>query len=346
MNQSIVIIGAGVSGLYAASLLTEKGYDVTVFEARNRIGGRVLSQDGFDLGPTWYWPETETTITQLIERLGLPTFSQYTIGNLTLERQFGVIERHTLPPGHTIPSMRLVGGMASLTTALAATLPAGTIQLNSTVTSIQQAEDEILVELEAGQTTAFEHVILAIPPRLVSRMSFQPELSEAMKVKLSSTPTWMAGQAKVLAIYDRPFWRDAGLSGLGMSWSGVLQEIHDASQPGGLAALFGFFRLSAAERSVFDRDELNRRVVDQLVRLFGEEARAPRDVLYMDWSSDRDTASPRDAQPLTDFPVYGIIAFDSAWAGQLSLAGTETDSLFGGHIEGALHSAIRVVDQL
>ncbi|WP_404283664.1 flavin monoamine oxidase family protein [Exiguobacterium aurantiacum] len=346
MTKSIAIIGAGVSGLYAASLLTEKGYDVTVFEARGRIGGRVLSHDGFDLGPTWYWPETETTITQLIERLGLQTFSQHTTGDLMLERQFGVIERHTLPPGHTVPSMRLIGGMASLTTALASTLPARTIQLESTVTSIQQAEDEILVELEGGQTTAFEHVILAIPPRLVSRITFQPELSETTKTKLANTPTWMAGQAKVLAVYDRPFWRDSGQSGQGMSWAGVLQEIHDASQPGGLAALFGFFRLSAAERSVLDRDELDRRVIDQLVRLFGEETRQPRDVLYVDWSSDRHTATVQDGEPLTDFPVYQPIALDPVWEGMLSLTGTETDSLFGGHIEGALRAAERVVNQL
>ncbi|WP_214830657.1 FAD-dependent oxidoreductase [Exiguobacterium sp. s56] len=346
MTKSIAIIGAGVSGLYAASLLTEKGYDVTVFEARDRIGGRLLSQDGFDLGPTWYWPETETTITQLIERLNLPTFSQHTSGDLVLERQFGVIERHTLPPGHTVPSMRLVGGMASLTTALASTLPAGTIQLESTVISIQQTEDEILVELEAGRTATFEHIILAIPPRLVSRISFQPELSETTKEKLENTPTWMAGQAKVLAVYDRPFWRDNGLSGQGMSWAGVLQEIHDASQPDGLAALFGFFRLSAAERSVLDRDELNRRVIDQLVRLFGEEARQPREVIYVDWSSDRHTATVQDGEPLIDFPLYQPIALDPAWEGRLSLAGTETDSLFGGHIEGALRAAERVVEHL
>ena len=346
MNPSIAIIGAGVSGLYAASLLIEKGYDVTVFEARDRIGGRVLSHDGFDLGPTWYWPETETTITQLIERLGLPTFTQYTAGDLMLERQFGVIERHTLPPGHTVPSMRLVGGMMTLTTALAATLPDGTIQLESTVTLIQQTEDEVSIELETGRSQTFSHVILAIPPRLASRISFQPELSETTKAKLANTPTWMAGQAKVLAVYDRPFWREKGLSGQGMSWAGVLQEIHDASQPGGLAALFGFFRLSAAERSVLDRDELNRRVIDQLVRLFGEEARQPRDVLYVDWSSDRHTATVQDGEPLTDFPVYQPIAFDPAWEGRLSLAGTETDSLFGGHIEGALRAAERVVEHL
>lgn len=346
MTKSIAIIGAGMSGLYAASLLTEKGYDVTVFEARERIGGRVLSHDEFDLGPTWYWPETETTITQLIERLGLPTFSQHTTGDLMLERQFGVIERHTLPPGHTIPSMRLVGGMTTLTTALAATLPAGTIQLESTVTSIKQTEDEVTIELETGWSQAFTHVIMAIPPRLVSRISFHPELSETTKSKLADTPTWMDGQAKVLAVYDRPFWRDSGQSGQGMSWAGVLQEIHDASQPGGLAALFGFFRLSATERSVFDQDELNRRVIDQIVRLFGEEARQPRDVLYVDWSSDRHTATVQDGEPLTDFPVYQPIALDPPWEGRLSLAGTETDSLFGGHIEGALRAAERVVEHL
>lgn len=346
MNPSIAIIGAGVSGLYAASLLIEKGYNVTVFESRDRIGGRVLSHDGFDLGPTWYWPETETTITQLIDQLGLQAFSQYTAGDLMLERQFGVIERHTLPPGHTIPSMRLVGGMASLSTALAATLPAGTIQLESAVTSIQQIEDGISIELETGGSHAFSHVILAIPPRLVSRISFQPELSEIVQTKLSNTPTWMGGQAKVLAVYDRPFWRNSGLSGQGMSWAGVLQEIHDASQPDGLAALFGFFRLTATERSVLDRDELNRLVIDQLVRLYGEEARTPRDVLYVDWSSDRHTATVQDGEPLTDFPVYQPIALDANWEGRLSLAGTETDSLFGGHIEGALRAAERVIEKL
>ncbi|MCC5893590.1 FAD-dependent oxidoreductase [Exiguobacterium sp.] len=346
MTQSIAIIGAGVSGLYAAALLIEKGYDVTVFEARDRIGGRVLSHDGFDLGPTWYWPETETTITQLIERLGLPTFSQYAAGDLMLERQFGVIERHTLPPGRVVPSMRLGGGMASLTTALAATLPPNTIQLQSTVISIKQVERGVAIGLETGETQTFTHIILAIPPRLVSGIVFQPELSETTKAKLASTPTWMAGQAKVLAVYDRPFWQDKGLSGQGMSWAGVLQEIHDASQPDGLAALFGFFRLSAAERAVLDRDELNRRVINQLVRLFGEEARHPCDVLYVDWSSDRHTAAVEDTAPLTEFPVYSPIPIDAGWEKQLSFAGTETDALFGGHIEGALRSAIRVVDPL
>src|SRR5690349_7237251 len=39
----VVVIGAGFSGLAAAYELAKAGYDVTVVEARNRVGGRVIS---------------------------------------------------------------------------------------------------------------------------------------------------------------------------------------------------------------------------------------------------------------------------------------------------------------
>jgi monoamine oxidase len=39
----VVVIGAGFSGLAAAYELSQVGYDVTVVEARNRVGGRVIS---------------------------------------------------------------------------------------------------------------------------------------------------------------------------------------------------------------------------------------------------------------------------------------------------------------
>ena len=37
------IVGSGFAGLRAAQVLLEKGYNVAVFEARDRIGGRVLT---------------------------------------------------------------------------------------------------------------------------------------------------------------------------------------------------------------------------------------------------------------------------------------------------------------
>ena len=41
MPPHVCIIGAGVSGLRCATVLLERSYDVTIIEARNRIGGRV-----------------------------------------------------------------------------------------------------------------------------------------------------------------------------------------------------------------------------------------------------------------------------------------------------------------
>jgi len=42
-KPKIIILGAGLSGLAAGKMLTEKGFDVTILEARNRTGGRVFS---------------------------------------------------------------------------------------------------------------------------------------------------------------------------------------------------------------------------------------------------------------------------------------------------------------
>src|SRR5687768_1490378 len=43
-RKSCVVIGAGFAGLAAAYKLKNAGWNVTVLEARDRIGGRVFSQ--------------------------------------------------------------------------------------------------------------------------------------------------------------------------------------------------------------------------------------------------------------------------------------------------------------
>ena len=59
MKKKITIIGSGFSGLSAACYLAKDGYDVTVLEKHDRVGGRArqYTQDGFvyDMGPSWYW---------------------------------------------------------------------------------------------------------------------------------------------------------------------------------------------------------------------------------------------------------------------------------------------------
>ncbi|HWS60971.1 MAG TPA: NAD(P)/FAD-dependent oxidoreductase, partial [Flavobacterium sp.] len=59
MKKTITIIGSGFSSLAASCYLAKEGYDVTILEKNNTIGGRArqLVKEGFtfDIGPTWYW---------------------------------------------------------------------------------------------------------------------------------------------------------------------------------------------------------------------------------------------------------------------------------------------------
>ena len=58
MNK-ISIIGSGFSSLSAACYMAKEGYEVTVYEKNNTLGGRarqlLLNDFMFDMGPTWYW---------------------------------------------------------------------------------------------------------------------------------------------------------------------------------------------------------------------------------------------------------------------------------------------------
>lgn len=58
MSERVVIIGGGIGGLGAAGLFARKGYDVTLVEKNEDLGGRanIFEADGyrFDMGPSWY----------------------------------------------------------------------------------------------------------------------------------------------------------------------------------------------------------------------------------------------------------------------------------------------------
>jgi monoamine oxidase len=77
-KKSIIIIGAGISGLAAAQKLKEKEFNVTLLEAQEKVGGRLRSNRtlgvAFDEGASWIHGITGNPITDLAQKAGMTTF--------------------------------------------------------------------------------------------------------------------------------------------------------------------------------------------------------------------------------------------------------------------------------
>ena len=75
--QSIIIVGAGMAGMSAAKTLSDAGKEITVYEGRDRIGGRILtsSQLGVpvDLGASWIHGTRRNPLTRLAQQAGMDT---------------------------------------------------------------------------------------------------------------------------------------------------------------------------------------------------------------------------------------------------------------------------------
>lgn len=72
----IAVIGAGAAGIGAARDLVDAGFDVVVYEARDRIGGRVNTDTSLgvpvDLGASWIDGVDGNPMTMIADRIGAP----------------------------------------------------------------------------------------------------------------------------------------------------------------------------------------------------------------------------------------------------------------------------------
>jgi monoamine oxidase len=350
-EQLTVVIGAGLSGLHAAWRLQEAGRPVLLVEARPRVGGRIFSatkpvdaEHRLDLGPSWFWPEINPLLSAWLQRLGLTSYPQNTEGASLLEGPEGSVRRLGHSWQQQPRSMRVAGGMAALAEGIKSLLTRVQWLPGTQVEALRlRPEGGVDLHLLQGERRLVQRaagVISTLPPRLLAELAAEPAWPLDLAHAWRDTPTWMAGQAKFLAVYPHAFWRAAGLSGAAGSHRGPLVEIHDASDHSGQhAALFGFLGLPPAYRQGLGEEALRRQALAQLARLFGPQAEVPIWSALQDWAQEPFTAQALDHRPLSHHPVYAAPCVPPAWQGRLWLAGTEFAPQSGGFLEGALEAA-------
>jgi monoamine oxidase len=132
IHHPVLIIGGGLAGLTAARLLHHAGIAFQLLEARDQLGGRILStdasgevsNDGFDLGPSWFWPGMQPEMAALVAELGLSHFPQHSDGDGIYQRMSGEAPQRYRGMRQEPQSMRLAGGTGAIIRALASSLPA------------------------------------------------------------------------------------------------------------------------------------------------------------------------------------------------------------------------------
>ncbi len=358
-RTSVAIVGGGLAGLYAARRLYALGMSFQLFEARERLGGRILStndqgqpsNDGFDLGPSWFWPEMQRGMAALVEELGLATFPQQSDGDAVIERMSREEPKRYQGIPQAPQSLRVTGGTGALITALAEKLPPEALRLGMRVTHATLTSSEVLLRVMAPDgaehEVAAERVIFALPPRLLAAsIAFTPDIDHATAIHWRDTATWMAPHAKFFALYQQPFWRKAGLSGTAQSQVGPLVEIHDATTASGMPALFGFLGVGADQRAAIGEDALTHACIKQLSRLFGPEAGRPRATLIKDWAADPLTATADDRSPGGHPEPVPAPWVTGVWKGRMFLAGSESSTTAPGYLAGAIAAAERAVTEI
>ncbi|THV08942.1 FAD-dependent oxidoreductase [Nocardioides caeni] len=242
---------------------------------------------------------------------------------------------------------RFVGGSQRIPLGLARQL-GDRVALNAAVRRIEHRPGHALVHTARGRVRA-KRVIVAAPPKQVLGIDFAPGMPVGRRTLLQRQQ--MGRLMKCDAVYETPFWREAGLSGFGIADSGAVRAAFDNgvknTDHGILLAFVGgstwrqYGNLSLAER--------RRAVLQGFAAMFGEQALHPIEYTAQDWTKERWTkGGPTAICPPGVLSTHGrhlVRPF-----GRVHWAGTETSTYWTGYMDGAVRAgkraAVEVLEQL
>jgi monoamine oxidase len=187
--------------------------------------------------------------------------------------------------------------------------------------------------------------IFALSPAMRGRIRFAPHLPAPWR---EVPHHWFQGPvSKVYALYDRPFWREDGLSGEAIGDAGPIRVTLDAGSPKGESGiLLGFVAADSARAwDSLAPAERRAQALGCFASFFGERALGPVEYLDHRWAEEPWTGggSVSAAGPLAWTNGGRGIATP---IGTIHWAGTETAGRWAGFLEGAVRSGERVAGEV
>jgi monoamine oxidase len=237
---------------------------------------------------------------------------------------------------------RIVGGSQLIAERMAEHLGSAVV-LGEPVAAIDQSGDQVVVTT-ATRTLVADAAIVTIPQHLIGGIRFDPALPARRSQLVQNVP--MGAVIKIVARYDRPFWRDAGLAGFGVSLDHPVSVIFDNSPPDAACGmLVGFFEgAHARAASAATADWRRQTFIATLSHFFGPDAAEAIEVVELDWS----------AEPWSG-GCYGGHLGTGVWTqlgdalrsphGRVYWAGTETAAEWNGYMDGAIASGRRAAGE-
>ena len=179
---------------------------------------------------------------------------------------------------------RVVGGLQQVPILLAERL-GDDVLLDQPVRTLEWNDNGVTAVTDS-LTVSARYAVLAFAPVLYNRISFVPplpRLQHQMHQHIS-----MGFVIKVHAVYDRPFWREQGLSGTAFSPYELSHEAYDNTNHGDeRGTLVGFVSdQNADDLFALSAEERKERILESLSHYYGPEAKNPVVYYESDWGSE------------------------------------------------------------
>jgi len=254
---------------------------------------------------------------------------------------------------------RFVGGSQAIPIAMAARL-GDSVVLNAPVRRISHSGG-LVSAIGDGFSVTARRCIVALSPALAGRLVYDPPLAALdargfLRDQLTQRFP-MGSILKVNVLYDRPFWRDAGLAGQVTSDSGAVRATFDNTpypdaQTSSVApgAILGFIEADEARYwSSRTRAERYQKVISDLANYFGPKALTPLGGLNGYYEALWNLEEFSGGGP-TGVPMPGaLVEYGTALRAPLGLmhwAGTETAVRWSGYMDGAVESGDRAAKEV